>query len=160
MFGWGKKKLAWEVQYAQNIYDGLVAHNEFGDMTALSLKIPTAFHGAYQNKILLQREMLCFVALMQAATPGTVLQAVMLAYGDLAGRKASERGLQLTRDQLADAALHDAKELFNAPYKWSVGWLGEFHADPWDTDMVVPFVDHCLRLFHAYTHGIEQTRPK
>ena len=32
MFGLFKKKLPWEVEYAKNIYDGLVAHNNFGDM--------------------------------------------------------------------------------------------------------------------------------
>jgi hypothetical protein len=51
--GWFKKKPSWEEQYAQNIYDGLVAHNEIGDITALKLRIPTALHHAYQNKIVL-----------------------------------------------------------------------------------------------------------
>lgn len=85
MFGWGKKPRM-EVQYAVNLYEGLVAHNEFGEMTALSLRIPTALHQAYQNKILLQREMICFVALMQAANPGTILHSVMPVFGDLAIR--------------------------------------------------------------------------
>src|SRR3954453_22820678 len=118
MFGFGKKKPPLEIQYAQNLYDGLVAHNDFGDMTALSLRIPTALHHAYQNKILLQREMICFVALMQAAYPGTVLHSVMPAYGELVVRKAAERGLQLSRDQLAEASIRDAEAMFAEPYFW------------------------------------------
>jgi len=53
----------------------LVAHN---DMSALKLRIPAAAHRAYHDKILLQREMICFVALMSIAKPGTLLQPVML----------------------------------------------------------------------------------
>jgi hypothetical protein len=52
-----EKSPVWQVAYAQNIYDGLVAHNNFGDITALKLRIPTALRRAYQNKMLLQREM-------------------------------------------------------------------------------------------------------
>jgi hypothetical protein len=40
--GWFSKKPSWEITYAENIYGGLVAHNDFGDMTALKLRIPTA----------------------------------------------------------------------------------------------------------------------
>jgi len=52
--GWFKRRPSWEVQYAQNIYDALVARNSIDDITATVLRIPTAH--AYQNKILLQRE--------------------------------------------------------------------------------------------------------
>ena len=160
MFGWGKKKSALEVQYAQNIYDGLVAHNEFGDITALSLRIPTALHHAYQNKILLQREMICFVALMQAAPPGTLLHSVMPVYGDLVVRKAAERGLQLSSDQLAEASIEDAEAMFSEPYLWGQRWLAEFRSDPEETFMVALFANHCLKLFSAYKTGIENTSRK
>jgi hypothetical protein len=39
---WFKKKPT-EVKYAQAIYNGLVAHNDLGDITALKLRIPTGF---------------------------------------------------------------------------------------------------------------------
>jgi hypothetical protein len=159
MFGWGKKRSPWD-QYAHNIYDGLVAHNELGDITALTLKIPTTLHHAYQNKILLQREMICFVALMQAAHPGTVLQSVMPVYGDMVVRKAAERGLQLSRDQLAAAAIRDVEAMFSEPYLWGQRWLAEFRSDPEETFMVALFADHCLKLYSAYKSGIENTSPK
>jgi hypothetical protein len=76
-------------------------------MTALKLRIPTAAHHAYQNKILLQREMICFVALMVVANPGTQMGPVMLAFGDFLITKLSARGLQMNRDQLADTATAD-----------------------------------------------------
>jgi hypothetical protein len=57
-----KPTTAWEEQYANNIYEGLVAHNDFGDITALKLRIPFGLHQAYHNKILLQREFICFQA--------------------------------------------------------------------------------------------------
>jgi hypothetical protein len=156
--GWFSRKPSWEVTYARNIYDGLVAHNDFGDMTALKLRIPTAAHHAYQNKILLQRELICFVALAEAAPPGTQLQSVMLAFCDLLVAKLSSRGLQMNRDQLADAAFDDVGQMLASPFPWAQRWLAEFRDDPNDNYMVAMFVDHCLRLHKAYKHGIEQTR--
>jgi hypothetical protein len=156
MFGWGKKKPSWDVQYAQNIYTGLVAHNQYGDMTALKLQIPTAQHQAYQNKFLLQREMICFVALMRAAQPGTKLQPVMMAYGDLVVHKAADRGLQITRDQLAEASLDDVDKMLLRPFEWGQQWLSEFRNDPNDPYGVYLFANHCSKLFQAYEGAIEE----
>jgi hypothetical protein len=157
--GWFSKKPSWEMTYAHNIYNGLVVHNDFGDMTALKLRIPTAAHHAYQNKILLQREMICFVALMEVANPGTQLQPVLRAFGDLLVTKVCSR-LQMNRDQLAEAALSDVEKMVNSPFPWAQRWLAEFRDDPNDNYMAAMFADHCLRLWNAYRHGIEQTRPK
>jgi hypothetical protein len=44
------------------------------------------------------------------------------------------------------------------PYPWAQQWLAEFRDDPNDTYMVAFFAEHCLRLHHAYTNGIEKTR--
>ena len=143
-----------EVQYSINLYQGLVDHNQFGDMTALKLRIPTSLHHAYQNKMLLQREMICFVALMQAAHPGTVLHKVMPVFGDLLVLKADERGLELTRDQLAEWSMEDVEYMFADPYKWAQRWLAEFRNNPEHTFMVFLFADHCLKLFSAYKAGI------
>jgi hypothetical protein len=126
-------------------------------MTALKLRIPTAQHQAYQNKILLQREMICFVALMQAADAGTKLQPVMMAYGDLVVHKVADRGLQITRDQLADAALDDVDKMFLKPFEWAQQWLSEFRDDPNDHFMVYLFADHCSKLFQAYKSAVEET---
>ena len=100
--GWFKRKPSWEVQYAQNIYDGLVARNSIGDITATELRIPSAH--AYQNKIVLQREFISFVALQHVAKPGSKLEPVLLEYGNLLVQKIAERGLRINRDQLANAA--------------------------------------------------------
>src|SRR3954470_14141249 len=103
---WFKRKPRWEVEYANNIYDGLVAHNDFGDITAFELRVPTSSHHFYENKILLQREMICFVALMgAAAATAPRLQPVILAFGDLLISKVSARGMQMNRNQLAKAAI-------------------------------------------------------
>jgi hypothetical protein len=155
-----KRNPTWEAAYAQNIYDGLVAHNDFGDITALKLRIPTASHQAYQDKVLLQREMICFVALMETAHPGSQLQPVMLAFGDLLVSKLNTRGVQMNRDQLANSALADVQVMIADPFPWAQRWLSEFRDDPSDNYMVALFADHCLRLHHAYKDGIENTRPK
>src|SRR5262249_47798035 len=149
-----------EVTYAENIYNGLVAHNDFGDMTALKLGIPTAAHRSYQDKIMLQREMMCFVALMSAAEPGTLLQPVMGAFADLLVRKITARGVQINRDQLAEHALRDVEKMMSDPGSWAQDWLAEFRDDPNDNYMVALFADHCSRLFNAFKHGIESTKPK
>jgi hypothetical protein len=152
-----KRKLAWDQEYAQNIYEGLVEHNDFGDITALKLRIPTSLHQAYQNKMLLQREMLAFVALMENAKDVN-LKKVLMTFGDLLVAKVAKRGLQINRDQLADYALNDTERLIASPFPWAQQWLAEFREDPNDNYMVALFADHCLRLHHAYKHGIEETR--
>jgi hypothetical protein len=157
---WFSKKSPWEVRYAENIYDGMVAHNDIGDMTALKLRIPTAAHRAFQDKMLLQRELICFVALMVAATPGRQLQPVIGAFGTLIVDKASTRGLQISRDRLAEYALQDVDKMTSEPFQWAKRWLAEFRDDPNDNYMVAFFADHCTRLFRAYTDAIESTRPK
>jgi hypothetical protein len=155
-----KKRPTWEASYAQNIYDGLVVHNDLGDITALKLRIPTALHQAYHNKILLQREMMCFVALMQSANPRTHLPPVMLAFGDLLVATLSARGLQINKDQLAETALDDVQDMIAQPFPWAQRWLSEFRDDPKGNYMVALFADHFIRLHHAYKSGIEQTQPR
>jgi hypothetical protein len=157
--GWFKKKPSWEQQYAKNIYDAFVARNEPGDITALKLRIPTSLHHAYQNKIVLQRELMSFAALMSAAKPGSKLRPVMLAYANLLMDKIAQRGLQMSRDRLANAALDDLEAMGADHFKWAQRWLSEFRNDPNDNYMVALFADHRLRLFDAYKHGIEQTQP-
>jgi hypothetical protein len=155
-----KRKPTWEETYAQRIYDGLVAHNEIGNITALSLRIPTTLHQAYQNKILLQRELICFFALMVAAKPETRLQPVMLAFGDLLISKLGVRGIQMNRDQLGEHAQADAASMLQSPFPWAQRWLAEFRDDPTDNFMVALFADHCVRFFNACKTGIENTQPK
>jgi hypothetical protein len=129
-------------------------------MTALRLRIPTTANRAYHEKILLQREMICFAALMVAAKPGTRLQPVMLAFGDLLVRKLSARGVQVNRDQLADHATRDVSTMIADPFPWAQHWLSEFRDDPNDNYMVALFADHCVRLYGAYESAIEKTQPE
>jgi hypothetical protein len=155
-----KSALSWEDEYANNIYGGLVAHNEFGNMNALKLCIPTTLHQAYQNKMFLQRELICFFALMAAAGPKTLLRPVMMAFGNLLVSKLDARGLQMNRDQIADYAQNDTAAMMASPVPWAKNWLAEFRSDPNDNYMVVLFADHCVRLYHACKTGIENTQPK
>jgi hypothetical protein len=150
----------WAETYAQRLYNVLPAPNDLGDITALRLRIPTALHQAYQNKIILQREMICFVALMSVATPESKLFPVMGAFGNLLVSKLDARGLQVTRDQLAEHALKDVETMLTEPFPWGQRWLAEFRSDPKDNYMVAVFADHCCRLFQAYKHSIESTQPK
>ena len=64
----------------------------------------STLHHAYQNKIVLQRELISFAALASVANPESGLWPVLLAYADLLVRKAAERGSQMNKDQLAHAA--------------------------------------------------------
>ena len=159
----GEEEGAWTETYAQRLYDGLPAKNDLGDITASRLRIPTALHQKYQNKIIVQRELICFAALISVVTPGSKLQSVVGAFGNLLVSKARRRGLQATRNQLAEYALKDVKAMFKDSFAWGQRWLAEFRADrasPKDNHMVVLFADHCCRLFHAYKHSIESTQPK
>src|SRR5262249_53403421 len=157
--GWFKRKRSWEVQYAQNIYDGLVARNNIGDITATELRIPTALHHAYQNKIVLQRELMSFVALMEVTKPGSKLEPVLLEYGNLLVQKIAERGLRINRHQLANAAEDDVRAMIADTFKWAQRWLSEFRHDPNDNYMVGLFGVHCLRMHEAYKRSIEETQP-
>jgi hypothetical protein len=127
---WFRRKPSWEVSCAENFYYGLVAYNDIGGMTAVKLRLPPASHRAYADKALLQREMICLVALTNAATPNSLLQPVMGAFGTLVANKASRRGLQITGVQLAEHALRDFEQMTSEPYQWAQRWLTEFKDDP------------------------------
>jgi hypothetical protein len=152
------KKPCWEEQYAQNIYGAFVVSNDPGNITALKLRIPTALHHAYQNKIVQQRELISFAALMSVANPQSGLGPVILAYEDLLVHKMADRGLQMSGDQLAKAAIEDVEAMHAQPFGWAQRWLSEFGDDP--KDSYIPFANHCVKLFQAYTIGIEKTRPR
>jgi hypothetical protein len=156
LFRWKvTKKPAWDVIYAEKIYDGLVAHNDFGDINALKLRIPTTLHQAYQNKILLQREMICFVALMEVANPQSGLQPVMLAFGDLLVGKILARGLQINRDQLADAALKDVKRMFSEPFKWAQNWLASSAV----IEMIITWCSYSLTIESKASNYSQERSP-
>jgi len=46
------------------------------------------------------------------------------------------------------------------PIPWGQRWLAEFRDHPNDELVAFIFVGHCTRLFHAYKHGIGNTRTK
>jgi hypothetical protein len=153
-----KKKPSWEEQTANNIYEAFVPGGGLGDITALKLRIPTALHHAYQNKIVLQRELISFAALMSIANPESGLGPVILAYENLLVHKMAQRDLHMNGDQLAKAAVNDVEEMMSQPFGWAQRWLSEFGDDAKDNYII--FADHCVRLFHAYEQGIEKTRPR
>ena len=154
-----KPTISWEETYANNIYGGMVAHNDMGNITVLSLRIPTALHQAYENKILLQRELICFHAFAAIANQGR-LPPVFVAFTDLLASKRGARGLQMNREQFAEHALADVEAMAADPFLWAQRWLAEFRDDPKDNFMVEAFADHCTRLYQAYKHGILNTQPK
>jgi hypothetical protein len=153
-----KKKPAWEEQYAQNLYGALVERNDPGDFSALKLRIPTVLHAAYQNKIVLQRELFSFAALASVAKPESGLQPVLMAFAKLVVDKMAKRGLHMREDQLANAAFDDVEAMLAQPFKWSRQWLSEFGEDPHDD--YIMFADHCVRLFNSSKLAIEQTQPR
>jgi hypothetical protein len=155
--GWFGKKPSWKGTYAQNIYMALVVADKLGEMTPEALRIPTAALQRYLDKALLQREAMCFVALMSSAGPETNLRSVMMAFSRLLTKNMATRGIEVDIDQFAEASTQDVEEMFAEPFKWSQGWLAEFRDDPNDNYMVVMFADHCQRQFNAYKHAIEDT---
>jgi len=68
----------------------------------------------------------------------------------------STRCLSARRPNPAEAPLIDAEILFRQPQPPH----SEFRDDPNDNYMVALFANHCWKLFDAYNHGIEQTRPR
>jgi hypothetical protein len=158
--GWFSKKPSWEDTYAQNIYQAFVVADELGDMSPGMLRIPIAALQRYLEKALLQREAMCFVALMSLAGPETNLRPVMMAFSTLLIKNMAVRGIELDVDTFAEVSMQDVEHMFAEPFKWSQGWLAEFRNDPNDNYMVVMYADHCQRLFNAYKHGIEDTNKK
>jgi hypothetical protein len=153
-----KKKPPWEELYAQNIYVAFVERNDPGDISALKLRIPTALHAAYQNKIVQQRELFSLAALASVAKPESGLQPVLLAYAKLLVNKMAKRGLQMSEDQLANAAFDDVEAMLAQPFRWARQWLSEFGDDP--NDNYILFADHCVRLFKSRKLAIEETQPR
>jgi len=97
---------------------------------------------------------------MSVATPENKLLPVMMAYGNLLVHKIAQRGLQMNRDQLADAALDDVRAMNTDRYTWAQRWLSEFRNDPNDNYMVGEFAEHCVLLYGAYMGGIETIQPR
>jgi hypothetical protein len=126
-------------------------------MTPVKLRIPPAAVQRYLEKTLLQRETMCFVALMSCARPHTSLQRVMMAYGRLLIRELAARGIPADIDALADVSLTDVDRLLKEPFAWAQNWLAEFRNDPDDFYMVAIFADHCQRQFNAYKAAILET---
>jgi hypothetical protein len=151
---WRRNKPPWEVEYAQNLYGAFVAGNDPGDITALRLKIPTALHAVYQSKVVLQRELISFVALAAVAKERG-LEPVLIAYGNLIVDKMAKRGLQMSDEQMANAAFDDADELFAQPFRWAQEWLAEFGENA--KDNYILFAEHWLALFKAWKNAIEKT---
>jgi hypothetical protein len=156
--GWFKKKPPWQEEYAQNIYGAFVAGNDPGDITALKLKIPSALHAVYQNKVTLQRELLSFAALASVAKPESRLEPVLMTYANLVVDKMAKRGLQMSRDQLANAAFDDAEAMIAQPFKWAQEWPAEFGDDA--KDNYISFAEHWLALFKSRKGAIENTQPR
>lgn len=154
-----RPKPSWEVIYAETLYNGWVVHKDSDDITEMTLQISTNGHHAFQNKMLLQRETICFVALMLSPHFGTQFQPVAIAFGDLLVAKHSTRGMAINRSQLAYAATADVAEMVTHPFPWAERWLSEFR-DVEDGNMVAILADHCLRLHQTYQREIEQARPK
>ena len=148
---------SWEETYAERIHAALPEADGLGDMTAERLRIPPAGLFRFNDKSLLMRESLCFVALSSVAKPETKLPPVLMAYARLVARRLNARGMLADPDAFADASLSDIKRLFDSPYAWAQNWLSEFRADPNDEHMVALFADHCQKLFQAYRQSIEQT---
>jgi hypothetical protein len=155
-----KKKLPWQEQYAQNIYGAYVAANDPGDITALKLQIPTALHNVYHDKMTLQRELISFSALASIADEESGLRPVLSAYGNLIVQKMAERGLQMSWDELANAAFDDGEAMIADPIEWAQRWLAEFNTGPNGNFRAWVFADHCVRLFNADRQGLEKTRPR
>jgi hypothetical protein len=74
----------------------------------------------YSAKALLQREAMCFVALMSSAGPVTNLRPVMMAFSKLLIKNMATRGIDVDIDQFADASVQDVGEMF----------CGAFHVEP------------------------------
>jgi hypothetical protein len=101
-----------------------------------------------------------FAALASVANPESGLGPVLLASRDLLVDKMAKRGLEMSRDQLANAACDDVEAMIADRDGWAQRWLSEFRDDPNDHYMVFEFADHCVRLFQAWKGAIKNTRPR
>jgi hypothetical protein len=159
---WFSKKPSWETVYAERIYESLAASDDLGEITPEKLRVPTAAYRQYRDKALLQREAMCFVALMVSADKDKApnLLPVLREFSRVLEAKLTARGLQADIDKLADSAAVDVAEMTGDPFAWAQRWLAEFRNDPNDNYMVALFADHCLKQYSAFKHAIETTRPK
>jgi hypothetical protein len=142
---------------ANDIYERMAANDSVGNINALSLHIPTALHQAYQNKILRQREIMCFTVFAEAADEEKKLLPVFAAFTDLVHSKMRARGLQMNKEQFAANAFADMEDMMAHAFRWAQRWLAEFRDDPNDDFMTVNFANHCIRLLVAYKRGIKDT---
>jgi hypothetical protein len=161
---WFRKKPSWETAYAERIYESLAAPDDLGDITPEKLRVPTAAYQQYRDKALLQREAMCFTALILVSGDkehkGPSLLPVLREFSCILEAKLAARGLQVDIDMLADMAAVDVSEMVADPFAWAQRWLAEFRNDPNDNYMVALFANHCLKQYGAFKGAIETTRPK
>jgi hypothetical protein len=150
----------WAETYAERIHATLPAADILGDITPEKLRIPRGALFRFNDKSLLTREAICFVALSLVAKPHTKLPPVLMAYTRLVTRRRNARGTLADSDAFAEASLNDMKNLFDDPFTWGQNWLAEFRTDPNDDYMVFLFAEHCRKLFQAYGQSIEETYRK
>ena len=128
--GWFSKKPSWEDTYAERIYEALVAPDDLGEMTPERLHIPTAAMQRYIDKALLQRELMCFVALISLAGPGTNLRPVMMAFSKLLIKNMTTRGIRFDVGTFAEASKQDVEEMFRSRSSGAKAGLRSFAMTP------------------------------
>jgi hypothetical protein len=157
--GWFSKKKSWEVVYAENLYDGLVATDDL-DMTPEKLRAPMAAYAQYREKALVQREAMCFTALMLAAGQDSGLASVLREFGRLLVEKLASRGVNVNVERVVEITTQEVHDMTAQPFSWAKGWLAEFRNDPNADYMVALFADHSLKQYRAFQYAIEAARTK
>ena len=151
---WFGKKMSWQEACAEHLYGILVASGS-PDLAPEKLGVPEAMRLRYEEKVDIQRECMCFAAII--ATCDDRLSPVVGAFGRSLASKLAARGTKIDADHLAEVVTADVERMISHPLRWARLWLAEFGEDRKDSDVGVLFADHCIRQFNAFRQTIAAT---
>jgi hypothetical protein len=149
---WFAKKKSWQEVCAEHLYGILVASSS-PDLALEKLGVPEAMRPRYEEKIGIQRECMCYAAII--VTCDDQLSPIVGAFGRSLAAKLATRGTKIDADHLAEIVTADVKRMIFHPSRWGKAWLTEFSEDRKDTYMGVLFADHCISQFNTFRHAIE-----
>jgi hypothetical protein len=156
---WFRRTPPWAVEYVGRVYREIVADGGGFALTADQLNIPLSARTQYLEKSLLQREMMCLVALMVILEidPNSECSAILAAYTRLLERQLASRGIHVEMDLYSASATQEVREMFENPGLWAQRWLAEFQREPGDHSATERFAESCIRQYYSFRKAAQES---
>ncbi len=168
-----RKRLPYDEEFSQNLYDALVLEGGPGSDTedhldAIKLNIRIGDLERFSEKRLIMLEAFCFVAVQMATTSSSekllqifeTIDPLAIEMGKLIQKKWAERGIVF--DSHFDVGERNFAEIdlfLEKPFKWGREWLNEFYEDNDESgNHYIMWTVQCLKQFKAMKMVVDSHR--